>query len=94
MPTPSTAFTLRGIDDHLGDAVGAIERQSATGRGPRELHDLMRDALGFGFRFGQAAPREFRIGEDHGWNHDMFRRNDLAGDGLNRDAAFLVRLVR
>src|SRR5689334_2270455 len=52
-----------GIDDELGESVGAFDRHGAPGSAPRELCDRDFDVLLFGLRLGETAPRNLGIGE-------------------------------
>ena len=66
MPTPSTRSALR-IDDQLRQSFGAAQRHGPAGRRPTESATRLTLAvLLLGLRLGQAAPGDFRIGEDHG----------------------------
>ena len=93
MPTPRTRSVF-GIDDQLGHAVGAIERQRAARGGPREPRDGDLALLLLGLVLGQPAPRQLGIGEDDGRNRQRLERHALAGDRLDGDAPFVRRLVR
>ena len=49
--------------------------------------------LGFGLRFGQAAPGDFGIGEDDRRNRHVVERGRLAGERIGDDFGFARRLV-
>src|SRR5688572_30366825 len=61
------AAALR-IDDQLRQPLGPIDRDRAAGGAPRELRHLELDPLCLRLGFGDASPRELRIGEDDGRN--------------------------
>ena len=44
--------------------------------------------------FGQAAPGDFGIGEDDGWNGVRFEGDLVSGNGFDRGASFVRGLVR
>ena len=49
-----------GLDHELGEAVGAIDRERAAGRGPGELRDLDLLPLLLRLGLGEARPRQLR----------------------------------
>ena len=82
------------VEDQLGQAFVAASRARASARGPREHGLLDLDALRFGHRFGQAHPRDFRIGVRHRRNGARVERGSMSGDDFGRELAFVAGLVR
>mgnify|MGYP003341166470 CR=1 FL=1 len=70
-----------GLDDQLGEAVGAVEGEGASAGPPGELGDLHRDAALLGLLFGEADPSHLGIGEHHGGHHVVAVHRPLAQIG-------------
>src|SRR5256885_6778560 len=68
------------INDELGDTVTAVERGGTSAGGPREARNLDGTLLCFRLGFRQAAPGNFRIGEDDRGNGARLKHNIAAGD--------------
>ena len=63
------------------------------GCGPGKFGDGDFASLFFGLRFGEAGPRDFRIGEDDGGNRVWLEGDFVAGDGFDGGAAFVHGFV-
>ena len=91
-PNTQHALGLR-IEDQLGHAFGAVESHGAAGGSPGKLghFDLAIFFLRLGF--GQAAPGDFRIGEDDGGDSVGLEGDFVSGDGFDGGASFVRGFV-
>src|SRR6202140_5438103 len=92
-PHSQHPFALR-IDKEFGHAFRAIESDGPPGRRPGELGDLDLSIFFLRLRFGQAAPGNLGIGKDNRRNRVRFEGHLMSSNGLDRDPAFMRRLVR
>ena len=93
MPTPRTRSVFGSMTSLVTPSVrsSVIARPDAP-HGKRVDGDLA--LLLRGLVFGQAAPRDFGIGEDDGGNGRRLERDALAENRVDGDARFVRRLVR
>ena len=87
------AMRLR-IEQQLGEALVAADRERAAARDPGEQALLERDALRLRFGFGEPDPGHFRIRVGDRRNHAHVERALLPGRDFRGDLAFVRRLVR
>src|SRR5688500_10041185 len=81
---------VRGfVEDELGETFGAPDADRTTRCGPRELADADFQALRLRFGFGDADPRDFRIGVGHRRNHARNPFLLLARRHFGRELAFV-----
>ena len=92
MPTPrmrSVSGSMISLVKPSGRSKDNARPEAAQGN----LAHLHRDALGLGLGFRQAAPGEFRVGEDDGGDRYIHKCAVLAGDDFDCNPALLGRLV-
>ena len=83
-----------GIDEQLGRAFGASQRDGLAAGGPGELCDFHFDAFGRGLFFGEPCPGDFGIGKDDGRDGLRLERGRFAQQGLDGHLALVRGLVR
>ncbi len=78
------------FDNQFRQALGASQRLGSAAGGPGEADDFHVALLSLRFGFGEAAPREFRVGEDDGGDRDVVELGRFADEGFDGD----LRLAR
>src|SRR5437867_1337990 len=58
------------INNQLRQTIRTVKRECATRSAPWKSGDLDLRSFGASFSFRQAAPGDFRIGEDNRWNYN------------------------
>ena len=93
MPQPMIR-SVALVEQHLGDALVAAERQRAAGRRPREHALAVLDARGLGLVLGDPDPGDLGVGVGHRRDHRGVEEARHAGRDLGGDLALVHRLVR
>ena len=93
IPTPSTR-SVCGIDEELGHAFGTVEGEGAARSCPGKLGNFDFAVFLLRLRLGEAAPGNFRIGENHRRNGARFEGDLVAGNGFGGGPALVRGFVR